>query len=230
LRQSSLPAPGLKLKPANGAIPHAAAFKAQIEQFNRSGDPLLDAIFWPMLVDRRYDIEAVLTQGVPAPYDAWTAEHGGREAFFFNMDQWTGESLQRAGLSVIKHEVTHVLLADLLATPHVDNHVASLNHIMLNEGIAHYVGYARDRGTMLKDKTAERAAAERALADAIKRLQDPRTTLDQRDALIKAANTGNYWDKYAAIAGMFRVAALYEKSGAEGVRQAILSGVLPAQP
>ena len=56
---------------------------------------------------------------------------------------------------------------------------------------------------------------------AIRNLEDSKTTKQEIEALLKKANTGSFWMKYGAIAGMCRAARTFEKLGPAGLTDAI---------
>lgn len=227
LDESALPAAGLSLKSSSAPVPHFDQFTALIAKFNDTGEPLIDQIFSPLVGKRQYAINVILTQAIPEPYDAWTGIYQGKPAFFFNMDMWNKASLEKNGMGVIKHEAAHVLLRDLLKMPDQRDSIAVLNHIVINEGIAHFIGYSKNRERLLIERKSEWLAAESSLAAAVAQLSDIKTTELVRNDLLKKATTGAFWQKYGAIAGMFRAASIYQKQGPEGLITAVQAGKLP---
>lgn len=229
LRPESLPAEGLVLATTHGDIPHLDLFRTLVIDLNENGDTLLDEVFVPLVGDRQIAVPIVATRGLPVPYDAWTARYESSVAFFFCLDQWTDVNLRRTGPAVIRHELTHVILEDLLPKPDSDDPVTQLESIVINEGIAHFVGHP-DRHGLLTTRRQHWAPAEQALATARAQLSAPETPPDIKEELLRQAHTGAYWQKYAAIAGMFRAADLYRREGAAGLRTVIEDGLLPASP
>lgn len=203
------------------------AFIKLIQTFNEHGDATINEIFSPLLGDRQFRIPVVITYGVPAPYDAWTAMYQGENAFFFNLSDWDADSINHFGLAVVKHEITHVLLAELLQKPDANNPIDVLNEMVINEGIAHFVGYPHERQILLTEKTKELQKAEQILQTAKVKLGSSKTSKIDVEDLLQRGNTGQYWEKYASIAGMYRAACLYSKYGAKGIVDAIREGALP---
>ena len=227
LPKESLPEEGLLLENPGRVICHRDVFVAIIETFNATGDTLIDDVFFPLLGNRLFLIPVVITHGVPAPYDAWCTVYHGKKAFFFNLSDWSGDDLKHSGIAVVKHEITHVLLAELLKKPDDNNPIDVLNEMIINEGIAHFVGYPRDRSTLLSDKTPAFERAEEQLRIALLKLSDPNTDKAESQEILKQGCTGKYWEKYAAIAGMYRTALLFAQHGAKGIIDAIHAGHLP---
>ena len=227
LPESVLPAKNIKVPEIEGEIPGLAHLDKLLKKFNRSGDKLIAELFGPLFKGRRFSIVVIATQGIPEPYDAWTGEYKGQEAVFFNMSLWPEKDLDKAGLAVIKHEIAHVLLAELLKKTDEDNPLNLLDYITLNEGIAHFIGYPRDQASMLSENVNRWKEAEKALENAKVMLSTPKLSNEERDSLIQKSNTGTYWGKYAAISGMFRAANIYKIKGATGLRDCVLRGNLP---
>jgi len=222
--------------PASDVMPFKTSIdKSKIKQvekivsdFNKHGDELLSQVFTPFYGNKELSIPIVITEGVPAPYDAWTANFNGRgPAVFLNLSEWDASRIERVALPIIKHEVTHVLLKGILNEPSSSDLLQSLNYIVVNEGIAHFVGYARAREEILESKASECKAAEVGLALAFKKLKT-KINVDEANEILKSANTGAFWKKFGAIGGMCRAAHVYFNSGAAGLTDAILKGHLPA--
>lgn len=206
----------------------AEALNKIIHEFNSESSSILHEVFSPMLAGRKFNIRVIGTQGVPDPYDAWTAQlKDGSTVIVFNLDLWTEKDFEHHGLPLIRHEITHVLIHELVPTPKADDFVAQLHYITLNEGIAHYIGYSRDRTSLLVEREAEWKNAESQLENAYVILRDDKILKASKEELLRRANTGKFWFKYGAIAGLFRVARIYANKGSEGVRDVIRQGKLP---
>lgn len=225
----SLPAPGLMVNDETTDQSKIEIFRSLVEQVQRQGDSLLNDVFVPLHRDRRHSVQVVATSGVPQPYDAWTKTYKGSFAIFFNLSEWTETELKESGLAVVKHEVTHVLLEPLLARPDERIYSSALDYIILNEGIAHLVGYSHDRASLLSDKADKWWKAEEALANARQKLESPSVPAEEKESLFMRSNAGPFWEKYAAISGMFRAASVYQRHGAQGLIDAIRAGRLESQ-
>ena len=226
LSKESLPNKNLELEAPRGGIPHSLLFTDLIDDFNHHGDPLIDTVFYPLLGDKRFDIAVVITHGIPEPYDAWSADYLGEKSFFFNLGLWSAEDLKHSGMAVIKHEIAHILLSELLHEPDRSKPIDIIDEIVIDEGLAHFIGYPGDRSTLVSEKGDKWKAAEERLKEAKVRLADRTTNEAEIEELLYQANTGRYWDKYASIAGMFRAASIYESRGAQGLIESIQAGAL----
>ena len=224
--EASLPVKRLELSSPSEEIPNYPLFCKLLNDFNTYGDDLISEVFDSLVDNRTYNIPVVTTQGVPDPYDAWTTDYKGETAFFFNLSLWDAESLLNAGLRVIKHEITHVLLADLLHEPDPSKPVAVLEHMVIDEGIAHFIGFPGNRDTLLSVHHDKLIIAEKELETAIKKLSNSNLSDQEKEQLLEKAVSGNYWEKYGAICGMFRTAKVYEAQGAEGLTSCIRQGKL----
>ena len=210
-------------------IKHLAVFGKLLEEFNNNGDSLISEIFSPLFAEKEFEISVIATHGVPEPYDAWTAEFKGKQSFFLNMDLWTEEDLRKSGLAVIKHEAVHILLEELLQKPDKTKPTEILKRILIDEGIAHFIGCPFDRMTIFENYKNKREMAESNLKMAVEKLSNSRLGKKETEELLNKADSGKYWDKYASIAGMFRVAKIYSTKGAEGIIECIEKNVLPEQ-
>ncbi|OFZ56006.1 MAG: hypothetical protein A2428_08640 [Bdellovibrionales bacterium RIFOXYC1_FULL_54_43] len=187
-------------------------------------DPVLEAVFAPLLKNKPLKINVVALAGIPSPYDAWCSLLDGTHTIFVNLSLWDVSRIQSKGRPVILHEITHFLLRQL-NRPEPKTPEQQLQDIVFDEGIAHYVGYPGNRLSLGHDRISERQKAEQELSRALRALST-RSKLSQAEkaALLRRANTGPYWEKYGAIAGMFLVSDIYNKDGPDGVRRYIVKG------
>ena len=102
-------------------IPHLLFFQELLDDFNKNGDTLISELFDKELSGRYFEIVVIATHGIPDPYDAWCTEYLGMKSVFFNLSLWTKDDLKSDGLPVLKHEVAHVLLNELLPKPDTSN-------------------------------------------------------------------------------------------------------------
>jgi hypothetical protein len=225
----ALPTKDRIVSPINSQLPNLQFLTDILGQFSAEGDGLLAEIFGDFFIGRRFIINCVATQGISEPYDAWCAEYNGRRSFFFNLSLWTAEDLKRSGLAVIKHEITHILLCELLPETDISNPLKKLERIIIDEGLAHFIGFPKNRETLLVKHTDKWIAAEKELAAVQAQLSNMGLPPHETEQLIQRADTESYWKKYAAISGMFRAAKTYQTSGAAGLRNCIKTGALPKQ-
>ncbi|MBS1968899.1 MAG: hypothetical protein JSU04_01250 [Bdellovibrionales bacterium] len=204
------------------------ALRNIITQFNAEGDALLTEIFSAVHASKAFEFEVVATSGVPAPYDAWTAILGEKPVMLFNLSEWSKEEISRYGLPILLHEVSHGLLAAPLKThEELESYPEALEKIVIDEGIAHFIGFPGVRADLLEKHLDKWAASEALLKKAEQKLAASYVDEDEKEELLFKANTGVYWEKFGAISGMFRVAKIYQSQGPAGVVEAIKNLNLP---
>lgn len=204
------------------------ALRNIITQFNTTGDTLLTEIFSTVHPSQSFEFEVVATAGIPAPYDAWTATHGEKPVMLFNLSEWTKEEISRYGLPILLHEVSHGLLAGPLKThEELESYLEALEKIVIDEGIAHFIGFPGVRADILEKHLYKWAASEALLKKAEQKLAASYVDEDEKDELLFKANTGAYWEKFGAISGMFRAAKIYQSQGPSGIVEAIKNLRLP---
>jgi len=229
LPKDALPGKNLFFKDTKDQIENIDIFKSLIDKFNIEGDCVLNEIFTPLLSDKSIKVTVIVTQGIPEPYDAWSAVYKGEKSFFFNLSLWSKDDLNKSGLAVIKHEITHVLLHDLIKEPDKSSHVDVLEYITIHEGLAHYIGFFEDRSRLLTDFFQYWEPSEKKYTESTKQLKLKTTPSKIVDKLIYESNTGSYWDKYAAISGMFRIATIHKQQGIKGIIECINNEKIPKQ-
>jgi hypothetical protein len=200
-------------------------FENLISEFNAVGDLIMSEVFMPLLGESK--VEACVVLAKQAERDAWAGSHDGKPAMFFNLEKWPEERVKSKFVAVMKHEMTHLLLGMVLKNPERADYAGRLEHIVLNEGLAHFMG----RYTSVENLTTRRSEkyemARKQLSHAFDRLTDPLITIEEAEEILRKSAAGSYWDKFGAIAGMFRAAYTYQSCGARGLIDSILSNKLP---
>lgn len=202
------------------------AFEKIVSKFNINGDSLLTEIFQKFYIDTKLTFNVISTSGIPSPYDAWTIQKDGSLVILFNLSEWTIDEINQFGLSVIIHEVTHALFQPLLQK-HIGIHnLKPIDRIILDEGLAHFIGFPGDRSTLpnLQEKWE---SAEKTLAESLVKLDSDDISDNEKENIILKSNTGPFWSKYGAISGMFRIARIYSLQGSKGLTLIIENGHLP---
>ncbi len=229
LRRDQLPALGiLEIFSDVEDIQKVETLRCLINKFNSVGDEILTDLFSNLYNEKRvFEFAVIHTSGVPAPYDAWTVSIDGKPVVFFNLSEWTIEELNKQGLPVIVHEVTHALLEPFLIEFKNLGRQSILERIVLDEGMAHFLGFPGDRSTLLNKYPEKWILSEEKLDKAIKILKSNQFTEEEKEDLFLKSNTGPYWEKYGAISGMFRVAKIYSSLGTNGLIKVIKNLHLP---
>ena len=225
--------------------PSPAQVEALVAQMRRWEDPgqRVAAYFpEPMPVDLQVAVVGnghgwgdMYTRPYEDPRPASTARVRGPNAAVINAvlvaAQYGGdpEAQAASAYGVLEHETFHLLFhayRDRAQTwtrwdPGASS-LASLQLVVLNEGIAHFVdrrdelvrdGFPPERADTALTRLGEAAALLVGDADQ-----------DQAEALLRTANQGPYWDKYGSIAGMFFAHAVFEHGGLEALRDSVRCG------
>lgn len=226
LPSNFLPLSGLTLTHKEIDNEKIQAFEKIISQFNVSGDSLLNEVFQKFYIDMKLTFNVVFTDGIPSPYDAWTIQKDGSPVILFNLSEWTIDEINQFGLPIIIHEVTHALFQPLLQKHIEINNLKPIDRIILDEGLAHFIGFPGDRSTLpnLQEKWE---LAEKTLAESLIKLDSDDISDNEKEDIILKSNTGPFWNKYGAISGMFRIAKIYSLQGPEGLTLIIENGQLP---
>lgn len=226
LEKKSLPY-GIEVSSGERELSNISTFRKLVNDFNKGGDELINEIFTPLIPKNITRIPVIAIAGIPGPYDAWCGYYNGLYSSFFNLDICSLSYLETAGANVLKHELTHVLLHDLLPIPSESDYLGILNYLLINEGIAHFIGFPGDRSKLLTDYVNHWEVAEEKFLEACKKLEGEKVSEEVASKIICDANQGSFWNKYASIAGMFRVAHAYEKFGSQRVVSFIKNNELP---
>lgn len=165
-----------------------------------------------------------LTSGFPAPYDAWTAHADFEDWIFFNLSQWSIENLKLNFKSILKHEISHVLTRPYLPN-NINSEVDQLKAIALDEGLAHFISALDQDHQFISNNMNRMADSEREFEKAIQALSTL-ASAEQKNEILLRSNTGPFWEKFAAIAGMFWVHEIFVKSGVKGLREMLSRGSL----
>lgn len=152
-RLGGLPDQGLS---GSSAIPDTralASLRTLLEKLNSDDSSILHEVFQPLLPGKKIKLRVIGTTGIPQPYDVWTRKlDSGESVIVFNLDLWSGDDFLKHRLPLLNHEITHVLIREITPEPSEKKFLKALNYLVMNEGIAHYLGYSGDRTSLLKEK------------------------------------------------------------------------------
>ena len=213
--------PRASLKPAVREV--MTEINHSLEDFVPFNRALYSDLFpnWQSVMKR---INVLLAVGCPPPYDAMVREHDGEEFVIFDLVRFNaykeeGSDLVRLARSLITHESAHVCLHNR-HRPTKDDYISKLKYITFDEGFAHFVSFAED--VMSFDFTDVISKYYLKSLCRLKCALDE-TDAEKRISLLVEANSGGYWDKYAAISGMLflaqtkaHITEIY-KGGADGM-------------
>lgn len=146
------------------------------------------------------DYTILLVVGFPDPYDAMVLEHNGRAYMVFDLIQFGVDSLNEdySCHRVLTHELIHLCLMEDYPVMHEMSYTEDLNYTAFNEGFAHALTYPENISDFVFDIFLEKKfkIAKRTLCTALKE-----TDKQTQKIYSRMADTGEYWDKFAAISG-----------------------------
>lgn len=142
----------------------------------------------------------LLTVGIPAPYDAMVCEHDGREWVVFDMGRFLSyQNPQEFARQMLTHETAHALLHQR-GRPNPDaSYREQLRFICFDEGFAHLLACGKELASVDPSGWIEehQAHALEQLRQAALACKDG----SEQEQWLYRAQTGRYWEKFAAIAG-----------------------------
>ena len=203
----SRPAPEMRERVADFHQKLIQNFK-DFEPFNKK---YFDLLFpgWDKLLE---STKVVFIVGSPEPYDCFVRENGGESYVFFDLICLLGYQIEDTRLEklisgLMTHEFAHICIHHDKPTPRA-GYQETLAYITFDEGFAHLLGLADyvesyDFSEMIKTHYAE----------AFSNLKSAWHEKDQhkQQELIISANTGSYWNKFAAIAGKLFLAQHFDE-------------------
>lgn len=174
----------------------------RISQMTEHFEPCNAAYYrslFPEFEQQLRDYEVMLTVGLPSPYDAMVTEHDGAERIVFDMGRFLAypdpENFARLMLT---HETTHALLHQRWNQDKTASYREQLQFLCFDEGFAHLLACGKE----LSDFDALPWVREHQNS-ALLQLQKALACKDacEQEQWLIQAQTGRYWDKFAAIAG-----------------------------
>jgi len=148
------------------------------------------------------DANIVLTVGMPPMYDAMVRHFNDTYHIVFdliNMVNYITQGIDAAELArgFLSHELIHIMIYEKY--PETDmNYAEYYDYIAFHEGFAHLLSYAENiHAYELIDSYKQRFNDSKARLAAAINETDPKT----QEQLMFKANTGKYWEKFAAVAG-----------------------------
>ena len=173
-----------------------------------------------------------LIVGFPRPYDAVTIRDSeGRRHVILDLICWSDylgkTDLKRVSRNLLTHELCHVLIDRTVpgidASMNSGDYEEKLDAITFHEGFAHLLSYDGKElsGT---DWTAPklqeiRRAGTNALREALAAADRA-----ERERYLEQANCGEYYSKFACMAGMLYLAEQWLRGGAQALRECFVRG------
>jgi hypothetical protein len=182
--------------------------KEQLIDFDPQNKKLFSTLFpeWPVTVDK---VNVLLVVGCPDPYDAMVRYYDGKQYVVFDLIQLAkyvdlGSDIEGLIKRLITHEIAHICLHNKYPIPISEDYVTLLKYITFDEGFAHILAFSdcieSYDFTGVIDNHYIKSFSK--LQKAIKERNG-----EKQKALMQQSNSGNYWDKFAAISGKLFLAS-----------------------
>lgn len=179
---------------------------SELENFSPYNRKLMDHLFpeWRAVLEKTH---ILLSVGCPAPYDAMVRNHQGTKYIIFDLTQLLqyqkdGMDISKILKGLITHEMIHVCIRKDYSCEH-EAYEDKLRFIAFDEGFAHLLSLRDeisryDFSEMLnKHYDTSKKKYNSALLETDKSIQEKN---------IVESNTGDYWNKFAAIVGKLYLA------------------------
>jgi len=158
-----------------------------------------------------------LIVGAPNPYDAMVREDElGENCIIldlYRISQYSNNPLKISKLinNFLTHEIAHVLIHKRLTIQDDNNNLEILKYVFFDEGLAHLLSFDEDISIVDFNTNEMQKRRHSSFQKMTKYLLSP----DQidRSVLVKSCMSNNYWDKFAAISGMFTIKEYYFDKG-----------------
>lgn len=201
-----------------------AHFKNFLEKLTRKDfDELFMEIFSEV---KDFEVNLTLTSGIPYPYDAWCYSGDEVNMIFFNLSLWDAEKINKHAESILIHEITHFLLKKFYENPYdLENKNDILDYVAYDEGLAHFLGFPGNREDILSIYLDKREKAKKEFLYYKNYIRNNELSKEELIIIYNKATSGNYWEKFASIYGMFIYAEVFEKHGAKGIKDVIKNGI-----
>jgi len=170
-------------------------------------DLVFDDFAWSDISNTLY-----LVVGLPNPYDALVLEdNAGKDCIIFDLNrinQYSQDSNETRKLinNFLTHEIAHIYIRTKLKMVNKDNYLELLKFIFIDEGLSHLLSYCPNIDEL--DFNTEEMIKRKHLA--YSRLKYYLEAPDKIEwQTILDSFSGEYWSKFAAIAGMFAIKEFY---------------------
>jgi len=190
--------------------------KRQLLDFVPRNREMVTALF-PEFDALTRDYTAILAVGFPDPYDAMFLSHEGRDAVVFDLIQFSETALAQdySCHRVLTHELLHLCIQREYPPDAAITYAEALDYTAFNEGFAHALSYPENLSAFSFDaQLLEKYRAAKETLAAACRESDP----EKQRAFLRAADTGDYWEKFAAISG--KLYLLAHKNALQGIYRA----------
>lgn len=198
--------------PDPGRREEVALLADKIRQFLKEFRPLNEGLFQklhPHWGAVREEMVVLLAVGCPEPYDAMMLEREGHGVVVLDLIRLlgyrdAGMSLEPVLRQLLTHEAVHLCHHAAGKLPAGTCYVDRMKAMVFDEGFAHYLAFQDDIRNV-----DFRVIIDTHYPKALQRLREAlaETGEGHQKALLIEADSGPYWEKFAAIAGKLFLAA-----------------------
>ncbi|WIV11069.1 hypothetical protein [Proteiniborus sp. MB09-C3] len=154
------------------------------------------------------DVTVYIIVGSPEPYDAMVRyDKEGNKCIIFDLERMRSYSenddkILEIIIQLITHEIAHIYVNKVYQSPNVkDSTNMNLRYIVFNEGIAHFLSFSKDVLSVDWETREMLERKEKAYSTLLYEMKND--FQDKKNEILSRANSGRFWDKFGAIAGLF---------------------------
>ena len=174
-----------------------------LKNFQPNNIQLFEELF-PNYQNILQDCNVVIAVGCPAPYDAMTRDYNGETYIIFDLIRLLAydENIDSAIITLITHELVHLCIKndyDLNS----DDYETTLKNTVFDEGFAHLLSFGFD----IREYDFSKLVAihyKPSLSKYQNALSEQH--LATREIYLQEADSGDFYNKFAAISGMLYLA------------------------
>ncbi len=197
-------------------------------EFEKAPDFLLMNLlnyFYPEMI---FEIPVIATSGRAQKKNVWTSKLNGKTAIFFNLGGWRVDSLSRLAAKALLQEAVVALFLPLLRKGDADNALAELELMILAYGLGAFLAAPVPRESLILEHVEKWKAAELEILRTKLNMLRPDYFCEDKEEILEFGITGDFWQQSISVAGMFRVANIFQHQGLDGLIKMIDERSLPA--
>ena len=197
-------------------------------EFEKTPDDLLMKLlnyFYPEMI---FEIPVIATSGGVQRKNIWTSQLNGKSAIFFNLGGWRVDSLTRFAAKALLQEAVVALFLPLLRKGDAQNALAELELMILAYGLGAFLAAPVPRQSLITEHAEKWKAAEAEILRTKLNMLHPDYFSEDKEEILEFGITGDFWQQSISVAGMFRVAQVFQHQGLEGLIKIIDERSLPA--
>ena len=186
-------------------------------EFEKTPDSLLMNLlnyFYPEMI---FEIPVIATSGRPQKKNVWTSKLNGKTAIFFNLGGWRVDSLTRMGAKALLQQAVVALFLPLLRKGNSVTALIELDLMILAYGLASFLAAPVPRESLLSEHSEKWKTAEAEILRTKLNMLHPDYFSEDKEEILEFGITGDFWQQSISVAGMFRVAQVFQDQGLEGL-------------